>query len=423
MRYQSFPVACQDLMNTPQMQRVHALFKKFLCSHQMQEAHRRIERIASRFQSLAPSHYQKVHFPKIYVYEKNKSVLDNVKTYASKALLYWSDQLSSQKNITGSVYNFEASTRLQTAFHQKTRWEDRYFEPGVNTVGLVLNQYDEFGNFDTMDAFIDFVMYHELGHHYQVWRQGQGLNPQISKIVNLTTAPNSKIALLAPEQETLFWKTIQQSKLYEKDTWDRWYEIPYIEKFQSKWMESYADVMALCCLLKEGHSLAMIHEMYEVRSQYLQESHMTCHAMAELFTLLSATGVENVKKGMLEDYHELASYIVHKVILDDVKEALLYPDRGSSMALSKLVYSGFERVGEPKPHEVFYQMMQLLPHLEGSRHLAMASYMQELMKTNPSHQEIEQLGLHLLLQWRGIDSMAIVKARPESQPFSPFGIV
>lgn len=423
MRYQSFPVACQDLMNTPQMQRAHALFKQFLCSHQMQEAHSRIERIASRFQSLAPSHYQKVHFPKIYVYEKNKSVLDNVKAYASKALLYWSDQLSSQKNITGSVYNFEASTRLQTAFHQKTRWEDRYFEPGVNTVGLVLNQYDEFGNFDTMDAFIDFVMYHELGHHYQVWQQGQGLNPQISNIVNLTTAPNSKIALLAPEQETVFWKTIQQSKLYEKDTWDRWYEIPYIDKFQSKWMESYADVMALCCLLKEGHSLGMIHEMYEVRSQYLQESHMTCHAMAELFTLLSTTGVENVKKGMLEDYHDLASYIVHKVILDDVKEALLYPDRGSSMALSKLVYSGFERIGEPKPHEVFNQMMQLLPHLEGSRHLAMASYMQELMKTNPSHQEIEQLGLHLLLQWRGIDSMAIVKARPESQPFSPFGIV
>lgn len=423
MRYQSFPVACQDLMNTPQMQRAHALFKQFLCSHQMQEAHSRIERIASRFQSLAPSHYQKVHFPKIYVYEKNKSVLDNVKAYASKALLYWSDQLSSQKNITGSVYNFEASTRLQTAFHQKTRWEDRYFEPGVNTVGLVLNQYDEFGNFDTMDAFIDFVMYHELGHHYQVWQQGQGLNPQISNIVNLTTAPNSKIALLAPEQETVFWKTIQQSKLYEKDTWDRWYEIPYIDKFQSKWMESYADVMALCCLLKEGHSLGMIHEMYEVRSQYLQESHMTCHAMAELFTLLSTTGVENVKKGMLEDYHDLASYIVHKVILDDVKEALLYPDRGSSMALSKLVYSGFERIGEPKPHEVFNQMMQLLPHLEGSRHLTMASYMQELMKTNPSHQEIEQLGLHLLLQWRGIDSMAIVKARPESQPFSPFGIV
>lgn len=423
MRYQSFPVACQDLMNTPQMQRAHALFKQFLCSHQMQEAHSRIERIASRFQSLTPSHYQKVHFPKIYVYEKNKSVLDNVKAYASKALLYWSDQLSSQKNITGSVYNFEASTRLQTAFHQKTRWEDRYFEPGVNTVGLVLNQYDEFGNFDTMDAFIDFVMYHELGHHYQVWQQGQGLNPQISNIVNLTTAPNSKIALLAPEQETVFWKTIQQSKLYEKDTWDRWYEIPYIDKFQSKWMESYADVMALCCLLKEGHSLGMIHEMYEVRSQYLQESHMTCHAMAELFTLLSTTGVENVKKGMLEDYHDLASYIVHKVILDDVKEALLYPDRGSSMALSKLVYSGFERIGEPKPHEVFNQMMQLLPHLEGSRHLAMASYMQELMKTNPSHQEIEQLGLHLLLQWRGIDSMAIVKARPESQPFSPFGIV
>lgn len=421
MRYQSFPVACHDLISTPQMQRAHALFKKFLCSNQMQEAHHRIERIADQFQSLAPSHYQKVHFPKIYVYEKNKNVLDNVKAHISKALLYWSDQLSSQKNVKGSVYNFEANTRQQTAFHQKTRWEDRYFEPGVNTVGLVLDQYYEFGNFDTMDVFIDFVMYHELGHHYQVWRQGHECGHK--KIINLTTAPSSKVTLLAPEEENLFWKTLQQSKLYEKDTWGRWYEIPHIEKYQSKWMESYADVMALCCLLKEGHSLRMIHDVYAVRSQHLQESHMTCPAMAELFSLLSTTGVAKVQEGVLEDYHELASYIVHKVILDDVKEALLYPDLGSSMALSKLVYSGFERVGEPKPHEVFYQMMQLLPHLEGPRHLAMSSYMQDLMKTNPTHQEIEQLGLHLLLQWRGIDSMSIVKARPEAQNFSLFGMV
>ncbi len=421
MRYQSFPVACHDLMNTPQMQRAQALFKKFLCSNQMHDAQRRIERIATQFQSLAPSHYQTIHFPKIYVYEKTKSVLDNVKAYATSALLYWGDQLSSQKNVTGSVYNFEASTRLETAFHQKTRWEDRYFEPGINTVGLVLDQYHEFGNFDTMDAFIDFVMYHELGHHYQVWNQGHAFDPK--NIINLTTAPNSKITCLTTEQETLFWKTLQQSKVYEKDTWNCWYEIPYIEKYQSKWMESYADVMALCCLLKEGHSLRMIHDVYAIRSKYLQESHMTCPAMAELFTLLSTAGVEKVQAGNLEEFHELASYIVHKVILDDIKEALLYPDLGSSMALSKLVYSGFERVGEPKPHEVFYQIMQLLPHLEGARHLAMASYMQELMKTNPSNQEIEQLGLHLLLQWRGIDSMAIVKARPEGQPFSPFGIV
>ena len=421
MRYQSFPVACHDLMNTPQMQRAQALFKKFLCSNQMHDAQRRIERIATQFQSLAPSHYQTIHFPKIYVYEKTKSVLDNVKAYATSALLYWGDQLSSQKNVTGSFYNFEASTRLETAFHQKTRWEDRYFEPGINTVGLVLDQYHEFGNFDTMDAFIDFVMYHELGHHYQVWNQGHAFDPK--NIINLTTAPNSKITFLTTEQETLFWKTLQQSKVYEKDTWNCWYEIPYIEKYQSKWMESYADVMALCCLLKEGHSLRMIHDVYAIRSKYLQESHMTCPAMAELFTLLSTAGVEKVQAGNLEEFHELASYIVHKVIIDDIKEALLYPDLGSSMALSKLVYSGFERVGEPKPHDVFYQIMQLLPHLEGARHLAMASYMQELMKTNPSNQEIEQLGLHLLLQWRGIDSMAIVKARPEGQPFSPFGIV
>ena len=75
MRYQSFPVACHDLMNTPQMQRAQALFKKFLCSNQMHDAQRRIERIAAQFQSLSPSHYQTIHFPLAIFSKPNLNIL------------------------------------------------------------------------------------------------------------------------------------------------------------------------------------------------------------------------------------------------------------------------------------------------------------------------------------------------------------